>query len=331
VDDHTFRFASVTDLDQLSRVPDEMMFRSVLVSGALKYNPDTNQYSVEFDQSRTLYSKHNEEGRGMELSELIIYQNRLLAFEDRTGMVYEILNKDGGTDSYVVPRFVVTEGPGETDKGMKWEWAAVKGGKLFMGSMGKEYTRPDGSIANSNNLWVATLNENGELRRENWQDKYNFVRKALDAEFPGYLVHEAIDWSDHLKRWVFLPRRVSHEKYDDVVDERKGSNKLVLVSENFDDATVVDIQMKELDPLHGFSTIAFVPGTKDKHALAIRSVEEDCVGGDDATCKQRSYFIVFDVLTGEVLMDEVRYTEDIKLEGVEFVDIHTPEPQVVLQ
>jgi soluble calcium-activated nucleotidase 1 len=98
-----------------------------------------------------------------------------------------------------------------------------------------------------------------------------------------------------------------------------------LVDEHFTDAQVVTIKMKKVDPLHGFSTVAFVPGTNDRHALAIRSVEEDCVGGEESVCKQRSYFIVFDVLTGEVLMDEVHLEMDEKFEGIEFVDIYTPE------
>jgi soluble calcium-activated nucleotidase 1 len=40
-------------------------------------------------------------------------------------------------------------------------------------------------------------------------------------------------------------------------------------------------------------------------------------------CKQRSYFVIFDVLTGEVLMDEVEIEEILKYEGVEFVDMYT--------
>ena len=88
---------------------------------------------------------------------MTLYNNRLLTFDDRTGDVFEILNTEHGTGSYVVPRFVITEGDGETDKGMKWEWATTKGNwrYLYMGSMGKEYTHSDGSIANTNNLWVS--------------------------------------------------------------------------------------------------------------------------------------------------------------------------------
>jgi soluble calcium-activated nucleotidase 1 len=329
ISDTKFRFAAVTDLDQLSRITDSKkpLFKSVLLPGVIAYDKSTNQYSIEFDPPRTLTSYHNEAGRGMELSELTLYNNRLLAFDDRTGSVFEILNKNHGQDSFVVPRFVITEGSGDTDKGMKWEWATVKDGELWMGSMGKEYTNPDGSIANTNNLWISILSPRGELRRVNWVDKYNFVRAALGASAPGYLIHEAILWSSHLKKWVFVPRRISSEAYDENTDERKGSNKLCLVDEKFTTSKVVEIKMKEVDPLHGFSSIAFVPGSKDRHILALRSVEEDCVGGDESKCKQRSYFMIFDVLTGDVLLEETKYpTEMLKFEGVEFVDIYTPEP-----
>jgi len=330
IDDHTFHFATVTDLDKLSVVKDsnKPLFRSTLLPGVLTRDDATNRYLINFEAHRTLVSQHNEAGRGMELSELTIYKNRLLSFDDRTGTVFELLSTPDGNDSYVVPRFVITEGDGDTDKGMKWEWATVKNNELILGSMGKEYTRPDGSIENTNNLWVAVLNDRGELRREDWQDKFEFVRKLVGASPPGYIIMEAILWSDHLKKWVFLPRRISSTAYDEVDDERKGSNRVVLVNEKFTEGTVVEIKMKtpDMDPLHGFSTVAFVPGTKDHHALAVRSVEENCTG-EEKDCKQRSYLMVFDILTGEVLMDELQIDMAEKFEGIEFVNIYTPPPK----
>lgn len=327
VNDNTFKFAAVTDLDQLSKVTDDKKGKwySLLLAGHISRDTTTNRYSINFEGTRTLYTKHNEAGRGAELSELTVYNNRLLSFDDRTGDVFEVLNKDHGKDSYIVPRFVISEGPGDTDKGMKWEWSTVKNGELIMGSMGKEYTNPDGSIANTNNMWISIINAQGEVRRQDWTSKYQVVRDALGAASPGYIINEAILWSEHMRKWVFLPRRISSTKYDEDEDERKGSNKVVLVDENFKNAKVIDIKMKEIDPLHGFSTVAFVPGTGDKHALAIRSVEEDCTGDLDK-CKQRSYFMVLDVTTGEVLLDEVKYDLNVKFEGIEFVDIYAPEP-----
>jgi len=330
VDQYTFKFAAVTDLDQLSRKPDSSkpIFQSMLMPGLLKQNPETQMYEIKFDSPRMLYSQHNEGGRGMELSELTLYNDRLLAFDDRTGTVFEVLNKEGGKESIVAPRLVITEGAGDTDKGMKWEWATVKDGNLYLGSMGKEYTNPDGSIANTNNLWIAVVDSEGRVHRKDWSAEYDVVRAALGASPPGYVIHEAVLWSPHLKKWVFVPRRVSSEEYDEDKDERMGTNKIVLVDDKFKKPELIDIQFNVVDPLHGFSSLAFIPGTKDRHALSIRSVEEDCVGGDEDMCKQRSYFSVFDVTNGKVLMEEVELKLDAKMkfEGVEFVDIFTPEP-----
>mmetsp|Transcript_49089 Transcript_49089/g.59221 ORF Transcript_49089/g.59221 Transcript_49089/m.59221 type:complete len:454 (-) Transcript_49089:225-1586(-) len=330
LDENTFRFAAVTDLDQLSYVressPQKPTFYSELLPGVLHREPRSNKYTINFEEKRILVGKHNEAGRGMELSELTLFDNRLLTFDDRTGTVYEILNEQNGAASQVVPRLVITEGDGDTDKGMKWEWSTVKGELLYIGSMGKEYTNPDGSVANTNNMWISIVNKHGEIVRKEWSDSYNFVRDKLGANYPGYIIIEAVLWSEHLKKWLFLPRRVSTTAYDENEDEHRGSNLLAIVDEHFTSADIVEIKMQTLDNLHGFSTVAFVPGTNDEHAIAVRTVEENCVGGDENACHQRSYFVVFNVLTGEVLMEEVELPDKMKFEGIEFVDIFTSEP-----
>ena len=168
-------------MDELSRVKgaDKPEWQSYMLLGSLQQKTD-GTYSIDFeDYMRDLKTKHNEAGRGAEFSELAIYQDRLFTFDDRTGDVFEILNKEDGSDSFVVPRFVITEGSGDTDKGMKWEWATVKDGLLYMGSMGKEYTRPDGTIKNTNNLWIATLDEDGVLTR------IDSARKKSAGHAPG--------------------------------------------------------------------------------------------------------------------------------------------------
>jgi hypothetical protein len=121
VKENVFRFAAVTDLDQLSHFEDgdKHKYRSWLLPGIITRDPDTNQYSIKTEEARELVTGHNEAGRGAEFSELQIFNNRLLTFDDRTGDVFEIRNKPDGKSSFLVPRFVVTEGEGDTDKGMK--------------------------------------------------------------------------------------------------------------------------------------------------------------------------------------------------------------------
>jgi len=325
IGDNQFRFAAVTDLDQLSLMKEEkkLTYRSLLLPGTITHDVNRNKYSMVMEATRTLKTQHNEAGRGAEFSELTIFDNHLLTFDDRTGDVFEIMNKKNGKESFVAPRYVITEGDGDTDKGMKWEWSTVKDGLLYIGSMGKEYTRSDGSIANVNNLWITIMDSHGEFRRVNWTDQYSFVRDVLGCKSPGYVIHEAIRWSPYMRKWVFMPRRISKKDYDDVLDEKRGSNKVVIVDESFTSAEIVEVKMASKDGLHGFSSFAFIPGTNDQHAIALRSVEEDCAGDDLDVCKQRSYIVIFDVLTGEVLMDEVKIKEDMKFEGIEFVDMYT--------
>lgn len=64
------------------------------------------------------------------------------------------------------------EGDGNTDKGMKLEWATVKDGRLVMGSIGKEYTDRSGAITGYNNNWVDFIDPHGEVTREDWTQKY---------------------------------------------------------------------------------------------------------------------------------------------------------------
>jgi soluble calcium-activated nucleotidase 1 len=320
-----FQFGMVTDLDQLSAVPGNPgRFQSHFVAGFLQKSPPTPGstyiYEIRFDETvpvRHLVTGHNEANRGAEFSELNVFGKRLYTFDDRTGQVVEILNTETGQDSFSVPRAVITEGSGDTDKGMKWEWASVKDDELYMGSMGKEYTNLEGEIVNVNNLWVSVVNLAGNVRRENWVDSYLAVRKAVGAVSPGYIIVEACNWSSALQKWVFLPRRISADIYNDVLDEKRGGRQLVMLNADFTGAVVVDLNLSSLDPLKGFSSFKFVPGTADQHILAIRSVEEDCTG-ELELCKQRSYLVVLNVLTGEQLSPEVKYEQDWKFEGLEF-------------
>lgn len=60
-----------------------------------------------------LYSRLSYGGRGLELSELVVYDGRLLAVDDRTGVVYSV---DAATNT-IVPWVVLTDGDGNSEKG----------------------------------------------------------------------------------------------------------------------------------------------------------------------------------------------------------------------
>ena len=97
--------------------------------------------------------------------------------DDRTGIVFEIMEDeeqgdDGVVGLHMVPRYILPEGDGLVDKGMKLEWATVKDESLVVGSMGKEYTDNDGNVVNMNNNWVIFIDEKGVITREDWTSRY---------------------------------------------------------------------------------------------------------------------------------------------------------------
>ena len=60
-----------------------------------------------------------------------------------------------------------------------------------------------------------------QVKHINWYDVFVRVRRAMGIEYPGYMIHEAVQWSEKHKKWFFLPRRASHEVYNEVDDEHR--------------------------------------------------------------------------------------------------------------
>ena len=75
----------------------------------------TQQVAVEWDEGEpvTLKSSLAQGGRGMELSELVVFNGNLLAFDDRTGTVYQIEGKN------VYPWVLLVDGHGKVSKGSR--------------------------------------------------------------------------------------------------------------------------------------------------------------------------------------------------------------------
>ena len=296
----------VSDLDKKSRVESDKkgLWKSVMKKGLLK-RMDNGMYSIQWISDTELFTKISEAGRGMELSALVEFNRRLFTFDDRTGLAFEIVGKKA------IPRYIMMEGDGNTDKGQKTEWATVKDGKMYVGSFGKEYTNPDGSIKNTNNMWISIIDRNGVVTHEDWTDQFNKLREAVGCPYPGYMIHEAITWSPVRRQWVILPRRVSKEAYDENEDERRGSNTVIFASEDFSKIEVKHIT--PLTPTRGFSDFKFLPGSKDQIIVALKSEE------NDEAQTQNTYITVFDV-NGKILMEETEIPGMMKFEGLEFRD-----------
>ncbi|EDQ85810.1 uncharacterized protein MONBRDRAFT_28836 [Monosiga brevicollis MX1] len=206
------------------------------------------------------------------------------------------------------PRHILSDGNGVSSKGLKAEWMAVKNRQLFVGGLGRDWTTPTGDFVNADPKWIKVISPSGALFHVNWTLNYNALQIAAQTGINGYLWHEAATWSSYLERWVFCPRRVSNQPYDENLDLLRGSNLVLTADEHF--KTVTTMAIGQRVPARGFSSIKFVPGYDGSELIALKT--EEFANGT------RSFLSVLDIASGTVLLPDQLISQE-KLEGLEFI------------
>ena len=305
-----YKIALIADLDTDSKVSNKSnTWKSLYKRGHFIWDSNQNKPSFEWSDEIDITETLSMGGRGMELSELIVFNGRLLTVDDRTGVVYWV-HLEGNNKVRLSPWIILSDGNGEESKGFKCEWATVKDEHLYVGGLGKEWTTNEGVVLNFNPMYVKRISLTGEVSHIDWHDYYVKMRSSAGIEFPGYMIHEAIVWSDIHKQWFILPRRASKNRYNDVDDESRGTNFLLRANHDFSNKVEVSRVSELGEPAsHGFSSFKFVPGTQDTVILAVKS--EEYKG------KIASYVLVFSI-DGTILYPETKIG-DHKYEGIEFV------------
>lgn len=176
-----YRIGIITDLDTFSKSAKEPnVWNSYLLKGFLTYFPNDDVVHVKWDKRNvSLRSSLSHDGRGMELSELIVFNGKLYSCDDRTGIIYEI------RDDVALPFVILNDGDGNSPKGFKCEWMAVKDDMLFVGGLGKEWTSTTGELLNYNPQWIKTVSVDGEVDHVNWRENYVALRSTCGIQFPG--------------------------------------------------------------------------------------------------------------------------------------------------
>ena len=303
-----YRIALIADLDMNSRNGNYNEWHSFLLKGWLTHytsdddatslrkgrksgiggqangdqkieNTVRDRIKITWDRKRIQLTSTIASGsRGMELSELVVFNGKLYSCDDRTGIVYEIVTNDGdqspldpvqgqrstqGSESNpgpgskvtrkskAIPRFLLTDGDGNVEKGFKCEWMTVKGSHLIVGGFGKEWTTSTGDVLNHDPQFIKNISVDGVVRHINWLGNYDKLKLEAGIQSPGYLIHESAIWSSIHEKWFFLPRRASSTAYNELEDEQKGTNLLISANESFE-----VINVKTIGPViatHGFS------------------------------------------------------------------------------
>lgn len=107
-----YRIGVIADLDTSSRSDKKLTWFSYMRRGHLLVSQSGDKVAVEWDADTVVLESHlSEKGRGMELSELAVFNGKLYSVDDRTGVVYHI---DG---DQAVPWVILTDGDGNVAKG----------------------------------------------------------------------------------------------------------------------------------------------------------------------------------------------------------------------
>lgn len=219
--------------------------------------------------TKKLTSTASRKGRGMELSELLLVDDRLYAFCDVTGYIYYVNQTSNSVMAMSMVNFKNTDIP------FKTEWATLgPNGKVYVGSIGKEWV-VNGTTVHYHALSIYTVETPniaaGYKNFVDWTTVYSDIRKFVNCSFPGYLQHEAVFWDPRSKNWLFLPRKASNlDPYDEIVDETKGTNIAILT--NLDLAPLRHFEFGEFEPEWGFTSVRRLLRSDYYVAVKVREV-----------------------------------------------------------
>ncbi|MCX6131234.1 MAG: hypothetical protein NTX25_19515, partial [Proteobacteria bacterium] len=277
----SLRIVLVADMDRRAKT-EQSIWRSYLKRGFLNYQPADSQHAEQWSLNWLdknlgieLLTKFNDGARGAELSELVLFEDQLLAPCDRTGLVYEIQNPWAGLADAspsktkgpsLALRYVLAGGDGSGTGGFKAEWAAIQNGDLYFGGHGREFTdgKDPPKIMTRDNLWIKRISKRDHrIAHIDWTEPFETLRSAAGLSFPGYLEHEAATFSEKKQEWLFLPRRYSKQAYDEEKNELRAWNQGIMMKTNLSSAELIDLGMDKIAE-RGFSSVKFVPGTNDQ-------------------------------------------------------------------
>ncbi|KAH9365869.1 hypothetical protein HPB48_004608 [Haemaphysalis longicornis] len=300
-----YKIACIADLDTDSKLKGTSnTWVSYLKVGYLVVDREMSEINIEWEEEMTLLKgQFSMGGRGMELSELVVFNGKLYTMDDRTGVIYEIRGKK------MIPWVMLADGSGDATK-VHGKLEAVKlNGFTSVCHALKRYQAP---CARQLSEITKPLSPGGRVEHRDWRDNYRKLCEWAKYGPPGYMIHEAVAWSHRFGEWFFLPRRASTTAYNDVEDEEKGANIMLRTDPQF--ARVRVSQVGPLLPTHGFSSVKFVP--------SLRSSEQDtlilALKSEEHKGKTATYITVIRVEDGKVLYPETKIG-DYKFEGVEFV------------
>eukprot|EP01083_Nonionella_stella_P045218 121530_1 len=312
-----FKLAIVSDLDKKTVTDldrDSTNWKNSLKIGELKWD---STWSLSWPNAEHELKSNR---RGMELRELVFFNDKFLTFDNKQGDVFEITKTDEVWG-------VTQDHSDDLETPNHPEWATVKGDTLYVGDTGDK----------QNNVVYVSPPPSDGIADIDWKSNFEAVCDAiathLDASAgsyapgTGWVKHEAIMWSSVHNRWYFLPRNVLDKpKTNSFAQQAKqaetsGSNLMISCSDDFSDCKVQTVGDTN-HPDRGFSSFKFVPDSNDAKVVALKTVEKY----DPVTTKTtfKTYFTMFKLSddyegAATILVADQLISDDKKFGGINFL------------
>uniref|UniRef100_A0A1I7UAC9 Apyrase n=1 Tax=Caenorhabditis tropicalis TaxID=1561998 RepID=A0A1I7UAC9_9PELO len=301
----------ITDMDSKSKSTNN--WYSTIQYGALALSQNRTTSFIHWMEKVNITSNFNFNQKSMEMSDLKIYRNRLLSVDDKIGVVYWLRN---GT---AIPWVITSTGDGTKSTPFKGEWMTIRNNDLYLGSSGHEVVTATGEYINDDEMYIRVISPNGAMVAEDWTARFVKLRRAVGIHFPGFMIHEAIHWSEVHKKWFFLPRYASKLPFNAATVYETGANMLLSTSDCFCDTKVVYIGKQDVH--RGFSAFQFIPGTNDEIIVALKTSEVPANPEKPFENKIFNTWITIFKIDGTIILEDQALEDGVKYEGIEFANV----------
>lgn len=206
----------ISDEDRKSGSYAKNHWSSFYLQGYLTYYPSTRRVEIKFDEYKhKVTNRFANNKRGLELSELIVFNGKLYTCDDKTGIIYELtesnstveistldskdpLNINYNNTYKLIPSLIIADGDGRQDEVFKCEWLVVKDHQLYIGSFGRDFHLNKKTKFSS---FIKRVNLNGLIEHLNWTDNFVKLTNSLNLEKDGYISHETAMFSSITNKW----------------------------------------------------------------------------------------------------------------------------------
>ncbi|KAL7713312.1 Apyrase [Entamoeba marina] len=297
----SFKILFVSDDDNNNKNNDENKFNSHILSGLLNFNNGQWSFTQNDMDSYTVKTTLNYNDKGNELTDIIQFYNGIYVFDEQTGVISELNEKD----QEIYPRHIIADGNGNKGNGAKLKWSTIVDNILYIGSSGNEILNESGILTQQSKPYIQQIDKTGHIQYMNWEEIYKRITEALSIPEEGVVVNEAVVYAPLSDKWYFAPKIC----IDNLNDKQLKSCNQIIELDGQLQSTIIS-QYTQFDENKGIVSIKLLPFKENTMVYLKCNIIDD---------EQNSWIGMMDT-QGYTLLEEVKIAGH-KFKGIEIVPL----------